>query len=63
MLFFELYNLMVNTVTYIGFRGGGDRPNRLPLDPPLSHYKWRNSALVIFKVTANYYFQNTGFGN
>ena len=33
-LFPELYKIMVNKVTFIGFRGGGDRPN-LPLDSPL----------------------------
>jgi len=31
MLCFELYKIMVNKVTFIGFTGG-DRP---PLDPPL----------------------------
>jgi len=35
MLFSELYNIMVNKVTFVGFRGD-DRPSRLPLDPLLS---------------------------
>jgi len=34
MLFSELYKIMVKKVTFVGFRGG-DRPNRLSLDPPL----------------------------
>jgi len=33
MMFFDLYKIMVNKVTFVGFRGG-DRPNR-PLDPPM----------------------------
>jgi len=35
MLFFELYKIMVNKVSFVGFSGGGDRPNRSPLNPPL----------------------------
>jgi len=34
MLFSELYKIMVNKVTFVGFMGG-DRPNH-PLDPPLN---------------------------
>ena len=34
MLFSELFKLMVNKVTFIGFRGGGDRPNRAPGSDP-----------------------------
>ena len=30
MLFFELYKIMVNKVTFAGFRGGGDCPNSQP---------------------------------
>jgi len=29
MMFFGLYKIMVNKVTFVGFRGG-DRPNRPP---------------------------------
>jgi len=37
MLFSELYKkIMVNKVTFLGFRGGY-RPNRPALDPPLHH--------------------------
>jgi len=35
MLFSELFKIMVNEVTFVGFRWGDrDRPNRSPLDPP-----------------------------
>jgi len=34
MLFSELYKIMVNEVTFVGF-SGGNRPNRLALGPPL----------------------------
>jgi len=34
----ELYTIMVNKVTFVGF-GGGDRPNRPALDPFLCHTK------------------------
>jgi len=34
MLFSEMCESMVNTVTFIGFRGGF-RTNHPPLDPPL----------------------------
>jgi len=33
MLLSEVYKIVVNKVTFVGFRGS-DRPNR-PLDPPL----------------------------
>ena len=33
MLFSELRKIMANKFTFLGFRGGGDRP---PLDPPLA---------------------------
>ena len=33
MLFSELYKIMVNKVTFVGFRGG-DRHNPPSLDPP-----------------------------
>jgi len=26
---------MANKINFVSFRGGGDRPNRPPLDPPL----------------------------
>jgi len=32
--FTELHKIMVNKITFVGFRGS-DRPNRSPLDPPL----------------------------
>jgi len=32
MLFSELYKIMVNEATFVGFKGG-DRP-KAPLDPP-----------------------------
>jgi len=35
MQFSELYKIMVNEVTFVGFRGGV-RPNPSPLDPTLS---------------------------
>ena len=34
MLFYELYKIMMNIVTFVGF-SGGDRPNGPPLDLPL----------------------------
>jgi len=36
MLFSQLYKIMVKKVTLVGFREN-DRPNRTPLNPPLSH--------------------------
>jgi len=42
MLFSELYKIMVNKVTFVGFSGGGNRPNRPhPGSAPDLFYKLR----------------------
>jgi len=45
MLLSELYKIMVNIVTFVGCRGGGDRLNPSPLDMPLS-----NSNIAVTKM-------------
>jgi len=47
MLFLKLYKIMVNKVTFVGFKGG-DRPNHPPLDPPL-----RQSKCMVGRTAAN----------
>jgi len=37
MLFSELYKIMVNKVTFRGFKGGSDCPNCPTLDSPMDH--------------------------
>ena len=34
MLFYELYKIMVNKVTFVGFFWGGNRPTRPPGSAP-----------------------------
>ena len=46
MLFSELHKIMVNTVTFAGFRGS-DRPNRTPLDPQLNLYALRYIKMTL----------------
>jgi len=40
MLFSELHKIMVNEVTFLGFKGGGAIEPIVPLDPPLVKSKF-----------------------
>jgi len=42
MLFFELYKIMVNNVTFVGFRGGRSSP----VDPPLLWRHLRDKLII-----------------
>jgi len=46
MLFSELYKLMVNKVTFVGF-GGHDRPNRSPCFAPDDEASFRGFQKTI----------------
>jgi len=39
MLFYELYKIMVNKATFVGFRGGYRPPGSVPAEKPLAAKK------------------------
>jgi len=46
MLFSEFYEIMVNKVTFVGFKG--DDRTISPVDPPLDLRKWTASTVEVF---------------